>query len=341
MSNLQDIAANRKRIYIWGDQIPGNHPDSKRDIMDWHEEYTQEDLFTKYPGIWDKSTKELGDLTGNDTMVYRQEIQNGFAKETYEDQPFLIPYLCEESSRAVIICPGGAYLTKSMDSEGEDVALYLNEQGISAFVLWYRSYPYHMPLPYMDLQRAVRYLRFHASEYHIDPDKIAAVGFSAGGNLAAVTSLVLKNKPVIWEGYRPDEIDAVDGRINACGLIYAAISMEGDKIVGVIGGREIYEDPDKRAAFAECYDPISHLEEGDCPLFLAAAQDDAVVPVQFNEKLYEKAQQKNVSCEMHIYPYGGHGFGACVHEQMPMFWSDWTEVRKWKAQFADWIIRTL
>lgn len=341
MSSIKDIAANRQRVYIWGNQIPGNHPGSKRDIMDWHEEYTEQELFTKYPGIWDKNSKDLGDLTGNDTMVYRQEIQVGFAKETYEDEPFLIPYLCEGSDRAVIICPGGAYLTKSMDSEGEDVALFLNEQGISAFVLWYRSYPYRMPLPYMDLQRAVRFLRFHAQDYRIDPDKIAAVGFSAGGNLAAVTSLVIRNAPVVWEGYTPDEIDAVNGKIDACGLIYAAISMADDKIVGVVGGREIYEDPKKREAFAERYNPISHLKKGDCPLFLAAAQDDPIVPVEFNEKLYQKAIQNEVPCEMHIYPYGGHGFGACIHEQMPMFWNDWTEVCKWKAQFAEWMKRVL
>ena len=221
------------------------------------------------------------------------------------------------------------------------LACFLNEQGISAFVLWYRSYPYHMPLPYMDLQRAVRFLRYHADDYLIDPDKIAAVGFSAGGNLAAVTNLVLRNAPVVWEGYEPDEIDTADGRVNACGLIYAAISMEEDKIVGVVGGREIYEDPDRRAAFADQYDPIGHLQEGDCPLFLAAAQDDEVVPVQFNERLHQKAIEKQVPYEIHIYPYGGHGFGACIHEQMPMFGSDWTEVRKWKMQFAEWITRTL
>ena len=93
------------RIPIWGETIPGNRPESKRDVMDWHEEYTQEDLFMKYPGIWDKSTPEIGDLSGNDTMVYRQEIQTGLAKETYEDVPFLIPYLKEGSDRCVIICP--------------------------------------------------------------------------------------------------------------------------------------------------------------------------------------------------------------------------------------------
>ena len=198
-----------KRIPIWGETIPGNRPESKRDVMDWHEEYTQEDLFMKYPGIWDKSTPEIGDLSGNDTMVYRQEIQTGLAKETYEDVPFLIPYLKEGSDRCVIICPGGAYLTKSMDSEGEHIAQFLNEAGISAFVLWYRSYPNRAPLMYLDCQRAIRYVRFHADEFGIDPGKIGIVGFSAGGNLCGVTALVFRNEPVVWEGYTPDEVDAV------------------------------------------------------------------------------------------------------------------------------------
>lgn len=329
-----------KRIPIWGKTIPGNRPESKRDVMDWHEEYTQEDLFMKYPGIWDKSTPEIGDLSGNDTMVYRQEIQTGLAKETYEDVPFLIPYLKEGSDRCVIICPGGAYLTKSMDSEGEHIAQFLNEAGVSAFVLWYRSYPNRAPLMYLDCQRAIRYVRFHADEFGIDPGKIGIVGFSAGGNLCGVTALVFRNEPVEWEGYTPDEVDAVNGCVNALGMVYPAISMANDKIVAVIGGREIYEDPAQRQAFSDRYEMRTHVQEGDCPMFLCACWDDDVVDPYLDAELAMIASKKGVKTELHLFPYGGHGFGGCIHEQMPMFMQDWSAVKEWKGLFADWINRT-
>lgn len=76
-------------LYIWGEQIPGNNKRLKTDVLNIHEEYTPHDLFEKYPGVWDKSSDELGDLSGNDTMVYRQEIEHGPAEITYTDRPFL------------------------------------------------------------------------------------------------------------------------------------------------------------------------------------------------------------------------------------------------------------
>lgn len=62
----------------------------------------------RYPGIWDKSTPELGDLQDNDHMVWTEEIQDGYARETYSDEPFLIPFLAEGSDKCVILCPDAA-----------------------------------------------------------------------------------------------------------------------------------------------------------------------------------------------------------------------------------------
>ena len=52
------------------------------------------------------------------------------------------------------------------------------------------------------------------------------------------------------------------------------------------------------------------------------------------------ASKKGVKTELHLFPYGGHGFGGCIHEQMPMFMQDWSAVKEWKGLFADWINRT-
>ena len=134
---------SKELIPIWGDVIPGNTGESKHDRMHW-----------------------------DDTLVYREEIKDGYAKETYADVPFLVPYLVPGSKKCVISCPGGAYLSKSIDNEGEQIAEFLNAAGISCFVLWYRAYPYKAPYMFLDLQRAIRFLRFHAEEYGFDPDQI-------------------------------------------------------------------------------------------------------------------------------------------------------------------------
>ena len=325
---------------IWGEgNIPGNTGESKSDVMHVDKSLTWEQVFTEYPGIWDKSSDALGDLRGNDFMVWDEEIVRGYACETYSDVPILIPFLVEGSDRCVIICPGGAYLTKSMESEGQEVAEFLNRAGISAFVLWYRSYPYRAPLMFLDAQRAVRYVRHHAAEYGLDPHKIVISGFSAGGNLAGVEALCFRNEPVEWPGYTPDAVDAEDGNPDAIGLIYPAVSMHGDKIVAVIAGREVYEDPERREAFADRYDLRANVRAGDAPAFLCAAADDPVVPPKFLVELEQAYAAKGVSCEMHMFPFGDHGFGACQpHPPVgPFAVPDYSAVKQWPGLFCNWI----
>lgn len=329
-----------QHVYIWGDQIPGNSPQSKTDILDIHEEYTPQDLFERYPGIWDKSTDELGDLSGNDTLVYRQEIDHGPAKMTYEDKPFLVPYLVEGSDRAILICPGGAYLSKSMENEGEHIAAFLNEAGISAFVLWYRSYPYRAPLMFLDAQRAVRYLHYHAADYGLDPDKLGLLGFSAGGHLAGTTAFILRNQDWLKDfDYEPDAVDEVEAKVATVGLIYPAIHLQGDKIVAVLAGKDVYQNSALRDSFADQYDMRQFLQEGDVPLFVCAAMDDEVVPVQYTLELVAAAREKSISTELHLFTEGGHGFGGCQGEQMPQFYHNWTLVNQWKDLYVNWLKR--
>lgn len=329
-------------IPIWGEQIPGNTGKSKLDDMHPDDSLTQQDIFEKYPGIWDKSSDQLGDMRGNDTSVWRDEIVNGYAEETYSDEPFLIPKLVPGSRICVIVCPGGAYLFKSLKSEGEDVAAFLNEAGISAFILWYRSYPYRAPYMYLDLQRAVRFVRFHAEEYGIDRDKIATVGFSAGGNLCGVESFCFGNDPVAVPGYEPDEVDAEDGRPSGTGLIYPAIRLENDKIVAVLAGKEIYNDPAKRNAAVAGYEMMDFVKPGDAPVFLCNSMDDALLPAMHLADLAAKCRENGISAELHIFPYGGHGFGGCIPDpENPFTQADYSAVIQWKGLFTSWLKRTL
>lgn len=330
-------------IYIWGEHIPGNTGASKRDIMGCDDTITMEDIFTKYPGVWDKSTDVFGEMIGNDMLVWRGEIRDGYAEETYSDRPFLVPYLVEGSDKCVIACPGGAYLSKSMDSEGEDIAAFLNAAGISCFVLWYRTYPNHAPYMFLDCQRAVRFVRFHAAEYGINPAKIATLGFSAGGNLAGVEALCFGDGPVCEEGYEPDAVDACDGRPNAVGLCYPAVSLEDDKALACIAGVEVYNDKEKRLRFAEQYDMRTHVTPESAPMFLCNCMDDDVLPPLRLAELAAACRKQEVMCELHIFPYGGHGFGGCAERPAPGPFPkpDYSAVRQWRELFVNWLNRTL
>lgn len=334
------ILEGKETLAIWGDVIPGNSERSKLDDMNVNKNMSMEDVFFKYPGIWDKKTDEIGDLRGNDFLAWHDDILEGYGEETYTDKPVLIPYLAEGSDRCVILCPGGAYLNKSMDSEGEEVAQELNKAGISAFVLWYRSHPYRAPYMFLDGQRAVRYVGYHADEFGIDPHKIAIAGFSAGGNLAGVEALVFRDAPVEETGYAADEVDAVSGTPDAVGLIYPAISLADDKAIAIVAGIDTWNDPAKRAVFGAKYDMISRVQEGDAPAFLCACMDDDVLPPLRLAELAKAYDDHGVQVELHIFPYGGHGFGACVpHVKGPFPPADYSACCQWLSLFSNWINR--
>ena len=334
------ILEGKETIPVWGDVIPGNTGRNKLDDMNVDPNMTMEDVFFKYPGIWDKETDEIGDLRGNDFLTWNEEMQNGYAETTYTDVPVLIPYICEGSDRCFILCPGGAYLTKSMDSEGSEIAEVLNKAGISAFVLWYRSHPYRAPYMFLDAQRAVRYVRYHADEYGIDPNKIGIAGFSAGGNLAGVEALCFGDAPVDEEGYTPDEIDAVSGAPDAVGLIYPAVSLADDKAIAILAGKEIWNDPEARKEFGAKYDMISHVKDGDAPVFMCACMDDAVLPALRLANLAAAYDSHGIQSELHLFPYGGHGFGSCVPRQTgPFEPADMSACNQWLGLFTNWINR--
>lgn len=332
-------------IKIWGEKIPGNTGESKHDRMNWDDKLTPDEMFTKYPGVWDKTTDKIGDMRGNDTMVFRDEIKDGYANDTYADEPFLVPFLVPGSKKCVISCPGGAYLTKSIGNEGMEIAEFLNAAGISCFVLWYRSYPYKAPYMFLDLQRAIRYVRYHADEYGIDPDKIATVGFSAGGNLVGVQAVITQDRSVDIEGYVEDEVDKVDGKPNAAGLIYPAVTVANDKIQVVMADVETYNDPQKRAAFAAEYELKDHVNSDVCPVFMCNAADDEVIDAYHMVDFARALRDEKIPHELHVFPYGGHGFGGCKPIEKVFYPGfvppDLTAVSQWKELFITWLSKVL
>jgi acetyl esterase/lipase len=213
----------------------------------------------------------------------------------------------KDTGAAVLVCPGGGYHILAMDLEGTEVCEWLNTMGVTAVLLKYRV-PKREELerhtaPLQDAQRALGLLRSRAKEYSLDPQRIGALGFSAGGHLIAAlaSSTGGRTYPAV------DAADAASCRPDFNIVIYPGylvLKDQGDKI-----------------------NPSVAVTTNHPPTFLVMAQDD---PVRVeNAVLYYLAlKQAGVPSELHTYPTGGHGYGLRRSEHL---------VTSWPDRAADWM----
>lgn len=227
--------------------------------------------------------------------------------------PTLTAYLpppATANGTAIIVCPGGAFHALSIDSEGIEVAKWLNKKGVAAFVLKYRLVKSEttdpvkelsekmangnrfdednerlIPLAINDGLEAVRHLRTNASKYKINPDRIGMIGFSAGGTVTS--GVALRGR----DDAKPDFVAPI--------YAYIPPSMRNEPI------------PDNAP-----------------PIFIAAASDDNLGLASHSIFLYNKWLEANRPVELHMYSRGGHGFGMRTR-YLP---SD-----SWIERFGDWL----
>lgn len=250
-------------------------------------------------------------------MIHKKiEIQVDYKKAdaVWDGTPvYLYTYAMEESPElpnskkrpAVVICPGGAYRFKS-DREAEIVAMRYLSKGIQAFVLQYSVAPSRYPSAMLELASAVAYVRTHAKEYYVDPEKIVIAGFSAGGHLCACLGN-LWDEPVIsqvlGEQYQEQEWKP-DGMI----LSYPVITM-GEFTHEE--SRELLLGEDFTQDMVEMTSMEKRVSEKTVPAFLWHTQEDESVPVE-NSLDFAVALRKNkVPFELHIYEIGPHGLSLC------------------------------
>ncbi|MBR7032897.1 MAG: alpha/beta hydrolase [Clostridia bacterium] len=227
-----------------------------------------------------------------------------------QDEPALVHYTDlggnarpdREKTGCVIVFPGGGYEVRA-DYEGEPVARMFNSFGIRSFVLEYRVKPYGYPAILTDAQRAVRWVRYHADELLIDPDKIAVLGFSAGGHLASCASTVYDGG--LSDG---DEIDRTSCRPDAGILCYAVISMlepwthDGTRDV-MMGDRPDREELTRRLT------GYLNVTEDTPPIFMFHTTEDSTVPQQNSLLMAQALAEKKIPYELHMFMDGGHGLG--------------------------------
>jgi acetyl esterase/lipase len=245
-----------------------------------------------------------------------------------ETQPEIVPYIPSDkrSNGAVVIFPGGAYVGLA-DHEGAGYAEFLANNGITAFVVKYRVAPHKFPLELLDARRAVRWVRFHAEEYGVDKERIAVMGSSAGGHLAALVS-TYRGK-IEFEGL--DAVDAEDYLPNAQILCYPVICNPENGFAhrgSYHNLLESRETEDERKV-----DPSILADEKTPTAFIWHTAGDAGVNVINSYRYAEKLRTLNVPVEMHIFPYGPHGLGLAPKHPHVAQWSglllNWLRLLEW------------
>ena len=223
---------------------------------------------------------------------------------------------------AVVICPGGGYMYCS-PREAEPIALAYAARGFHAFILRYSvGWEAGGFRPLQEISWLIGYLRECAEQWHVDPDKIIACGFSAGGHLALSAGLLAANKP------------------NAMILGYPAASapnMPGmDFMLKLLEGRQEVTDAD-----AQKYDLVSFITKDAPPVFIAATAQD-LLTAHGALPIARKYSDLGKQYELHIFQYGPHGYALAneVSADGSINNVD-TAIAQWHELSVQWLHKTL
>jgi acetyl esterase/lipase len=244
------------------------------------------------------------------------------------DKPSLTIYLPaagKSNGTAVVVCPGGGYGGLATLHEGRQVAYWYNSFGVTAFVLKYRVAPrYHHPAPLTDAQRALRWVRWHAAEFGVAPNRIGIMGFSAGGHLASTAGTHYdKGNPTA-----ADPIERASCRPDFLVLCYPVISLTTEYTHRGSLRNLLGDNPDPK--LVESLSSERQVTADTPPTFLFHTSSDTGVPSQNSVLFYLALREKGVPAEMHIYERGPHGVGLAPFEPVLSTWSD--RLKDWMKQ---------
>lgn len=232
-----------------------------------------------------------------------------------------------KTKTAVIVCPGGSYHHLGLYNEGYCSAKWFSENGITAFMLKYRSNEslYNHPAMLEDIQRAIQIVRENADEFGIDASKVGVIGYSAGGHLVTMAGEF---------GERFNELEKlgietdVSLRPDFVMPIYPVVSMQDDishkwSRRSLLGKNQTQERKDLFSMELQVPDSMP-------PTYIVVCKDDNVVDYNNSLRLYDALLAKNIqNCELHVYEWGKHGFGMLNGPFMKEF--------NWNEPLLEWI----
>jgi len=234
----------------------------------------------------------------------------GAVGETSNDKPTLTVYRpAKPTGASVVVCPGGGYVALALEHEGKEIADWLSERGVTAFVLKYRRAPrYKHPAPLQDVQRAIRTVRSRAKEWELDTNKIGVWGFSAGGHLASCAA-------TMFEDGKPDA--RMPSSVYHRGRLRHSLLSRHRHGRTADASRLAQEPPRRRSARRPCQEDV-HLHPGN-------AEDAADVFVP------HRRRRRSPSREQHpVLPRAqeGEGAGRAAHLRRGAWASAWRR-RTW------------
>lgn len=213
----------------------------------------------------------------------------------------------KNTGTAVIIAPGGSYHHLGLKNEGNTTANWFAKNGVTAFVLKYRTNEsfYNHPAMLQDIQRAIQIVRENAEEFEINPNKLGVIGFSAGGHLVTMAA-------EFAETY--NELEKIGIKTNVslrpdfCMPIYPVVTMQDDiahrwSRKSLLGKNQTQERKDE-------FSMEMNVPENMPPTYVVVCKDDPVVIPENSMRLYAALEAKNIpNCRIAVYEWGKHGFG--------------------------------
>jgi acetyl esterase/lipase len=251
--------------------------------------------------------------------------------DTCDDIPTLTifdPQPGTGNGSAVVIFPGGAYTHLAGNLEGRQVADWFTARGFTAFILSYRlsSKGYLLPVPLLDARRAIQTVRARAADYHIQPDHIVVIGFSAGGHLAALAG----TQAVPGQPNADDPIDRVSSRPDYLVLGYpwiGAISTDTSHLSYC----KLFNVMDRCEALRAAYSPDLFVTRDTPQTFIYHTFNDQTVPVEQTLRFYNALVKAGVDSELHIFASGPHGTGLGKSDpaldQWPALLENWLRAK--------------
>jgi acetyl esterase/lipase len=263
--------------------------------------------------LWETLAPEETTRSTGETLPFLPNENPHVTRVVKIRAPSLDIYLptAKPTGTGVLIIPGGGFGKVVVDKEGSEAATWLNSLGIAAFVLRHRTNEENTPdepvwrRPLQDAQRAIRLIRQHSNQWQLNPDRIGVLGFSAGGQVAAILLTAPEPDPDAAGSGNGPERTLPDFAL----LIYPWRTLKPD-------GRDLI-------------DPI-RITPKTAPAFLVHTHDDGSSSVG-SALIYIALKQNNVSAELHIYQNGGHGYG--------MRKTPGSDTDTWPNRATDWLRR--
>jgi len=205
-----------------------------------------------------------------------------------------LPDVQRATGRAVVICPGGGYATLAMSHEGNDWAPFFNNMGIAAIVLKYRMPHGNAEVPLSDAEEVMRLVRRNAKKWHINPDDVGIMGSSAGGHLASTVATRSRG----------------DAKPNFQILFYPVISMM--RGFSHQGSHDNLLGKDAKKKQEQLYSNDMQVTRLTPRAYIDLSDDDTVVLPINGVSYYTELFRHDVPATLHVYPSGGHGYGASL-----------------------------